>query len=100
EGVAGQRREALDVRGGDLALGGLERIAQFKLVECNAKRMNSRIAQPAAAHPSAAQRRQRVRRPLDRRALHVVQDSAYAAHLLAASRPAWSAVFHRSAPRT
>src|SRR5580658_5853306 len=92
ESVARQRREPFYVLDGDLALAGFEGVTQLEIVEWNAKGMHAGITHPAAARPSVAGGRDGIGRALYRGALHVVQNSAYSSHLLAASGAAGPAM--------
>ena len=86
-GIARQSRELLDVLDGDRAFGGIEGIAELQFTKRDAERVAARVILPRTARPALCDRGDRVGRALDGRALHVMHDTADAAHLLTASGP-------------
>ena len=84
EGVAGEVREGLDVVERHLARRRDDLVAERQLGERLAERMPA-VLHRGARVPHAGQRGQHLGRALDRGPLHVVQDGADAAELLAAA---------------
>src|SRR6185312_3994645 len=92
EMIARELRKALDVRHGHFSFRGIETVADGERTEGNAERVSAGVALATALDPAARDRRQHIGRPLNRSALHVVQDAADATHLLSAARATRSAM--------
>src|SRR5437870_4422694 len=84
--------EALDVLHRDLTLPGMESVADLELMKRDAERVSLGRRLARALHPTARDGGDGRRRALQGGALHVVQYSADAAHLLTAASAAGAAV--------
>ena len=84
ERVSREFCEMQDILERDLAGFGVHRLADLELLESLAERVHARVFFVRAARPAVADRRDRLRRSLDRCPLHVVLDPTHATHLLAA----------------
>src|SRR5438045_3744314 len=93
EGVSREIRKALDVRNRDLALPGVECVADLKCREWLTEGMYPRIQLRGSFHPPARYSSNHTRCALHGSALHVVQHPAHPAQLFTAPRTPRATVY-------